>query len=332
MPLKFNPRTLMIPVRDIGLKIGEFFNAKLKWAISIIRGYGLKTFLFVTINEIRYKLTKHLYLTVGKNYKLEIVQGSRMYLHLHDTGISRELIMHKIREPASTKEIQRILRKGDIVMDIGANIGYYALMEARIVGEMGKIYAYEPVPNNVELLKKNIEVNHYENIEVFSTALGDRDGTSEIHLSEQSNWHSMSDLLTSDKVNKMPVEVLTVDKALENKDFPNFIRMDVEGYEIKIIRGMESTLKNSKLRRLFIELHPSLMKRHELVELLTTLKRHNFEIEMMAMTVGLSPERTYYSLTIDEVLQHGMPEPPHVGAQTFFTRGKKHEVAVTPKR
>lgn len=176
------------------------------------------------------------------------------------------------------------------------------------------------MPDNVELLKKNIEANHYENIEVSCVALGDRNGTSEIYISGKSNWSSMSNLGRSGKVGKMTVEVRTVDKALEHREPPNFVRMDVEGYETKVIRGMENILKNSNLRWLFIELHPSLMKRQELAELLAILKRHNFEIELIAMTVGLSPERTYRSLTIDEVLQHGMPEPHQVGAQTFFKR------------
>ena len=319
--MKFNPKALIIAAKHTIQRVGHFLNPRIKWAISITREEGFKRFLFVIIRVLHLKLIRFLYLRIGKNYKLETIQGSKLYLDLNDKGISTELFIERIREVESTKNLQRILRKGDIVIDIGANIGYYALMEARLVAETGKVYACEPIPKSIELLKKSIEANHYANIEILNIALGDRNGTAEIYLSRNSNWHSMSDLRTFEEMGKMVVEVRTVDKLLEDTDFPNFIRMDVEGYESKVIKGMENTMKNSKLTGLFIEIHPVLLSESELVELLTTLKRNSFEIAKM--TIGTRPERTYDSITIDDILQNGMPQPHHVGAETFFER-KSH--------
>ena len=63
-----------------------------------------------------------------------------------------------------TALVKRIVRNGDIVVDIGAHIGYYTLIFARLVGPKGKVFAFEPEPNNFNLLIKNIKINGYKNI------------------------------------------------------------------------------------------------------------------------------------------------------------------------
>jgi len=99
-------------------------------------------YLFVRIRNIR---TDHIQITVNSNYL--------MYVDLKDKGISKELYVHKTREHFSTEFLQKFVKEEDIVIDIGANIGYYALMEAQLANK-GKVYAIEPIPTNVDLLKK----------------------------------------------------------------------------------------------------------------------------------------------------------------------------------
>jgi protein-L-isoaspartate O-methyltransferase len=81
-----------------------------------------------------------------------------MYLRIRDKGVSRQLALVGVREKFSTETLQGELREGDCVVDIGANIGYYALMEARLVGSYGKVYAIEPVSYNFQLLENNIQL------------------------------------------------------------------------------------------------------------------------------------------------------------------------------
>lgn len=69
------------------------------------------------------------------------------------------LLTHEIHEPLMTEIIKRETKEGDVVLDIGAHIGYYTLMFARLVGKEGKVFAFEPDPDNFTLLKKNIEIN-----------------------------------------------------------------------------------------------------------------------------------------------------------------------------
>ena len=89
---------------------------------------------------------------------LKEIHGNKMYLDPSDIGLSKELLLSGTREELQTKIIKEMVKKGMVVLEIGANLGYYALIEASIIGKEGKIYAIEPVPRNFEILNKNIDI------------------------------------------------------------------------------------------------------------------------------------------------------------------------------
>lgn len=140
------------------------------------------------------------------------VNESHMLLDTNDHGISSELIFKGIREPLSTEFFKGEIKEGDICIDIGANIGYYALLESRLVGKNGKVYAIEPVPKNTNLLKRNIEINNYSNIEVFQIAIGDKNGSGFINLFNGSNFHSMNKANIFASKSRIPIQIATLDK------------------------------------------------------------------------------------------------------------------------
>jgi len=92
--------------------------------------------------------------------KIVNVLGHKMYLDDLDT---LHLAINGIWEPLETNLIKNKIKEGDIVLNIGANIGYYTLLIARLVGSNGKVFAFEPDLNNFKILKKNIEINNYKN-------------------------------------------------------------------------------------------------------------------------------------------------------------------------
>jgi len=206
------------------------------------------------------------------------ILGHKMCLDLKDPGISSDLLRDEIREPFLTESIQKEIKKGDVIVDIGANIGYYTLQEARLVGDDGKVYAIEPVPENVELLKKNIELNNYSNIEVFQLAVGDVNKTDYVYISDRRNTASM--IKSQASIDKVPVEVTTLDKFLENKPLPSLIRMDVEGYEGEIIKGMRGLLESNKPLKVVVELHPLYyVTKEKREDFLRTLKESHFQVK-----------------------------------------------------
>lgn len=259
------------------------------------------------------------------------VQGSRMWLDMSDVGLSSELYLRGIREAHATAEFQDRLRPGQVIVDIGANIGYYALMEARAVGEEGQVYAIEPVDENVALLQKNVEANSYGNVEVYNMAIGDRNCVKEINLSNQSNLGTFCENLDLDPSGKKKaVEVKTLDSFLQGKRRPDIVRMDVEGYEFEILKGMKKTFENAGSLDLFIEVHADFLGKEKTIELYRMMKAYGIrECHVIKESLDVLkfysrlfsrevlPEQGRFDVSIDEAIGN---ERFHTGVYHLFAR------------
>ena len=104
-----------------------------------------------------------------------------------DKGISAELAMFSSHEPLTTKVIRSQLKRGMVCLDIGSNIGYYAVLESRVVGKEGKVICIEPSPLNFQYLKKNLETQGKSNIGMYNIAVGDIDSHVNFLTDSQSN-------------------------------------------------------------------------------------------------------------------------------------------------
>ena len=194
-----------------------------------------------------------------------------------------DLFLHKKREFLVTDHLMcdGIIKKGDVVLDIGANIGYYALIESQLVGANGKVYAVEPVRDNFELLKKNIRLNNLNNVKTFQLAFGNCNEESQIYISNSCNLCSMKKQSTGGKIiGVQNVSEETVDAFFANKPSPSFIRMDVEGFEYEIICGMLQTLKGDI--RILVELHPKYLS-EKMNELFQILMQNNFRVRICSV-------------------------------------------------
>ena len=194
------------------------------------------------------------------------ILGSKMLLDADAPGIDRDLLLDGIREPIATGHLLGILRSDDVVLEVGANIGYYALIEARICR---KIYAAEPHPSNFARLNENIALNKFTNIETFNVAFGAENTKLYLECSNLSNWHSCRGT-SANTPNTVAVEGWRIDSFLEGKEAPTLIKMDVEGYELEVLRGARRALQS--VRHLFLELHGAILGRSEIRELLDLVK------------------------------------------------------------
>jgi FkbM family methyltransferase len=142
------------------------------------------------------------------------------------------------------------------VINIGANIGYFTLLAAREVGPDGKVFAFEPFPQTVELLKKNIDVNGYPNVEVIPMAVSSKSGIAKL----STGGSSLHNIISSTKIKEMTeIEVpqISIDDFVSQKQIKiDFMIIDAEGSEPFILDGMKNTLKNNPNLVMMIEFNP----------------------------------------------------------------------------
>tara|TARA_R110002096_G_scaffold94635_6_gene212941 strand:- start:37631 stop:38587 length:957 start_codon:yes stop_codon:yes gene_type:complete len=216
----------------------------------------------------------------------------QMSLDLNDPGISRTLLLFGERELDHKIMLERILKPGMSVFDIGANIGYYPLMELGLIGKSGNLIAIEPSPSNIDLLKKNLILNGYDDIEVISGAVSDKDGAEKFYLSEFSNLNTFHPTGSGEKFvsgETIDVKTYSVVTLAEKYGAPDLIRMDVEGHEVEVINGMLNAIAENKFRPMIIfETHISRYSEEHNMELVLN---RIFELGYCASLVSSSYER-----------------------------------------
>ncbi|MDO8463177.1 MAG: FkbM family methyltransferase [bacterium] len=177
-------------------------------------------------------------------------------LDARDPGISKTLAVFGKRELEHRAILTSVLKSGMTCWDIGANIGYYAIMEARLVGPQGKVYAVEPAPANVALLRRNIAQNNVGGIvEAISGAVSNCDGTATFHLSALSNVHSFHPVSfrTGERVSSMtgktiPVRTFDVPTFLCGRRKVDLVRMDIEGHEVEVFEAIARAVRAGQFR------------------------------------------------------------------------------------
>lgn len=173
-----------------------------------------------------------------RQYPASLMNGARIYLDL------REEMCHGVffyggqpHEYGTEKVFRKVLKPGDIVLDIGANVGYYTRIASRMVGGDGAVLAFEPMPAALRVLRMNCA--DLPNAEVFPMALSDREGESVFYVRKKGD---MSSLAADSRAKTVRVKTGTVDDVLKNCPRLDFIKIDVEGFELEVIRGAHRTL------------------------------------------------------------------------------------------
>jgi FkbM family methyltransferase len=185
------------------------------------------------------------------------VLGHKMFLNGRDDLSA--LVYLNFFEVMEVMLMGGMIKKGGVVLDIGANIGFHTLMFARLVGDKGKVYAFEPDPTNFALLEKNVRANGYQNVELVRKALSDENGRIQLYLSK--NNKGMHRIYKSRYCGEsIEVDVVRLDDYFERYGSAiSFIKMDVEGAEMAVLKGMSTLLRKNRAPML-IEFAPYALK------------------------------------------------------------------------
>ena len=154
-------------------------------------------------------------------------------------------------EPLEQETLSRLLGSGDTFYDIGANIGFYSTIAGRLVGDGGKVFAFEPFPIAARQCRTNAELNGYSHISVIEAAIGNRDGVAMLELGDNPALHRLSESAGSVQV---PVITLDAWQIQTGAPPPHLIMIDIEGNEIDALMGMKNTLERHR-PSLMVEVH-----------------------------------------------------------------------------
>lgn len=154
--------------------------------------------------------------------------------------------------------IERLLRPGDCVLDVGAHVGYFTLLAARAVQPLGRVIAVEADPENAALLRDNVARNGYEQVQVVPKAVSNMPGEAWLYASAHDNGrHSLYPIPGTRRAG-MRVEATTLDAILEAAGWPrvDLIKLDIEGSEAAALEGLQQFLARQRDVRMILEICP----------------------------------------------------------------------------
>jgi FkbM family methyltransferase len=164
------------------------------------------------------------------------VMGSRMFIPAE--ARQRDLVLD-CYEPGVSACLRRLLRPGMLFCDVGANIGVFTLLAARQVGPQGRVFSFEPGPENFAVLTRNVEANLYANVVCVQKAVAQYNGTSRLFLSRFCGSHSLVGEPAEHTGQSLDVETVRLDSVpgLERIDV---LKVDVEGAELEVLESLGS--------------------------------------------------------------------------------------------
>ncbi len=212
----------------------------------------------ISIKEFKRKKIISTWRSNNPNNILRYENGIAFNISTKKNSMSKSLILQEHTESNETKFLKKIIKPGETVLDVGANMGWYSIHFSKWVGQSGKVFAFEPVPEIYEELKSNIKLNFCQNIILFNCALGNQNESILFNVSdfEGGSGASSENLKFGKeiKVSKRKLDDLMNDQNLDNIDF---LKIDIEGGELNMLKGAEKLIEKYKPKMLLeiVDIH-----------------------------------------------------------------------------
>lgn len=166
--------------------------------------------------------------------------------------------MRFLRGDYDAEQVEQLLTElspGDVFYDVGAHIGYYSLAVARRVGAEGRVYAFEPLPLNLKLLRGHVTANRADNVEIVAAGVSETPGTARFDLGKGTGRGRLGE------GGGLEVPLVSLDDLLARGALrpPTLIKMDVEGAELQALRGAQQLLKAYR-PRIMLSVHSAQLK------------------------------------------------------------------------
>jgi FkbM family methyltransferase len=163
-------------------------------------------------------------------------------------------------EPLTARVLAKMLRKNDVVVDVGANIGYFTLLAASLVGPMGRVHAIECSPETLAVLENNVRKNLLRNVTIHPVAAAKERGTLNLNvtaiglswLAPHANWPTAEGRQTIVTVPAVPLDEIIQSPV-------HFIKIDAEGLDLDVLKGMKRILSENHRISIIVEWAPPLL-------------------------------------------------------------------------
>jgi len=160
-------------------------------------------------------------------------------------------------EPLNTSLFRRILSPGGVVVDVGANIGYFSLLAASLVGKTGKVIAVEAHPRNFEILSSAVRDNGLEQVTAVNIGLSDEIGSAQVIMADQNEFpNRTASTVPQPGLSGPSVSLRRLDDCINDWkiDTIDLLKIDVDGFETKVLRGAAESLRAGRVKNVIVEM------------------------------------------------------------------------------
>lgn len=255
---------------------------------------GVNRFIYYQLSSLAFRF---IYLSEGRFVKTD-VRGEEFWFDSSDYSlVSLNLWMEGVYEKPTTSLVKKRIEEGDVVVDLGAHIGYYTKLFSELVGSAGAVFAFEADPNNFKLLKRNVNSS---NAHLENKAVTDKDGFTNLFICQEYSGHHTAFPVKGWE----PIRVKTtrLDSYFSEWDKQiDFIKLDIEGAEPLALEGMKSILREDKPEIVleFTEFWELDLDIEDIIDYLQTLGYSFYKIGEMG---------TIHSISVEESIDMGKEE------------------------
>ncbi len=237
------------------------------------------------------------YVYALNNLEIRVAQlpGYKMYVNIAEPlGI----VAYFFRESGTYWFISQLISQGDMCIDAGANMGHYTFLMAAIVGKQGKVVAFEPQPNYLQMISDSISLNSWQDfVSVESKALWNKSGEKlNFYLSENLHNSGTSSLINHglylNAENRITVETMTLEDYFQEQGISKcrLLKIDVERAEVQVLRGMLNLLKEQAIDYILLEMYAHSESQKILTDLDYTCFFVNQNLEKFLPISKIEPE------------------------------------------
>ena len=215
------------------------------------------------VRRIAYLLPQLLIPKPKCSVTIKTLYGFHMIIDpVNDNGVEKCLYYTGTYEKGTLFVIKHLLREGDTFVDVGANIGLMSVFAASIVKDSGKIIAFEPNPDTMEILLSNIALNELSNIETTGYALGSKPGEGKIYDRMDVNRGGASLIKPENEGKSYDINITTLSAYFNQNQHIQLIKIDIEGYELEALKGAMDLLDGGSPPMLIVEYSESRENTH----------------------------------------------------------------------